>query len=166
MRPLRPVAIWLGRQEATREHAHVVVRVDRALTRLSRGRMPLLRLAGLDELTLHVPGRRTGVERSTPLLCVPFGRGFVIIGSNWGNDRPPVWVGNLRAAADGTVAVTIDGERSDVTVTELEGSRREAAWRAAVRAWPNYEVYVTRTDRRLPVFLLEPRGIRTGADPA
>src|SRR5699024_7534642 len=154
---LTPVAVWLGRQDATRENSHLVVGLDRWLDRISRGRVPLLRIAGLPPLVLHVPGRRSGVERSTPLLCASWGNGLVIVGSNWGGDSVPAWVHNLRAARPGTVATSVQGTRMLVDVRELSGAERAPAWGAAMRVWPNYAIYAGRTSRLIPVFHLTPR---------
>lgn len=154
---LTPLAIWVGRQDATQENSHLVVALDKRLDRLTRGRVPLLRIAGLPTLTLHVPGRKSGVERSTPLLCASWRNGLVIVGSNWGGESMPAWVHNLRAAGEGKVAMSVHGARLAVDVRELAGDDRQSAWDAALRTWPNYDIYAARTDRLLPVFHLTPR---------
>ena len=160
---LTPLAVWIGRLDVTRRNAHLVVRLDRGLTRLTRDRLPLLRLAGLPTVVLHVRGRRTGVERSVPLLCTPWRGGYVVVGSNWGEDAPPVWVANLRAARAGEVAVEVRGRRIPVDRAELTGDERAAAWAAAQRVWPNYDRYARRTGREIPVFHLTPAD-RTPSD--
>ena len=154
---LTPVAVWFGRQDATRENSHLVVTVDRWMSRITRGRVPLLRVAGLPTLTLHVPGRRSGALRSTPLLCASWRNGLVIVGSNWGGEKTPAWVHNLRAAGEGEVEMSVYGARLAVDVRELPDPDRDSAWEAAVRVWPNYEIYAGRTTRQLPVFHLTPR---------
>lgn len=154
---LTPAAIWIGRQDATRENSHLVVRIDRWLDRVSRGRVPLLRLAGLPTLMLHVPGRRSGVERDTPLLCASWRNGMVIVGSNWGGESMPGWVHNVRAADDGVVSMSVYGARLPVDVRELAGADRASAWEAAMRVWPNYAIYADRTTRAIPLFHLTPR---------
>ena len=154
---LTPIAVWFGRQDATRENSHLVVTVDRWLDRVTRGRVPLLRVAGLPTLTLHVPGRKSGAPRSTPLLCASWGNGLVVVGSNWGGQKTPAWVHNLRAAAEGEVEISVYGERLVVDVRKLTGDQRDSAWSAAARVWPNYEIYARRTSRELPVFHLTPR---------
>ncbi|KAA0919756.1 nitroreductase family deazaflavin-dependent oxidoreductase [Dietzia sp. ANT_WB102] len=154
---LTPIAVWFGRQDATKDNSHLVVTLDRRLNRISRGRVPLLRLAGLPTLTLHVPGRKSGALRSTPLLCASWGNGLIIVGSNWGGQKTPVWVHNLRFAGDGEVAISVYGTRMAVDVRELDVDERRDAWSVAVRVWPNYEIYAQRTTRELPVFHLTPR---------
>lgn len=154
---LTPIAIWFGRQDATRENSSLVVTVDTWMSKVSRGRLPLLRVAGLPTLTLHVPGRKSGAMRSTPLLCAPWNNGLIIIGSNWGGEKTPAWVYNLRAATPGQVEMSVYGARLAVEVEELSDADRESAWAAAVRVWPNYEIYAARTTRQLPIFHLTPR---------
>lgn len=154
---LTPLAIWFGRQDATRENSHLVVTVDSWMSRISRGRVPLLRVAGLPTLTLHVPGRKSGVARSTPLLCASWENGLLIVGSNWGGEKMPAWVYNLRAAGEGTVEMSVYGARLVVDVRELPEEERDSAWASAVRVWPNYEIYARRTTRKLPIFHLTPR---------
>lgn len=153
---LTPVAIWFGRLDAIRENSSLVVTVDTWMSKVSRGRLPLLRVAGLPTLTLHVPGRKSGAMRSTPLLCASWNNGLIIIGSNWGGEKTPTWVYNLRAAAPGEVEIAVYGARLPVEVEELSGDDRESAWAAAVSVWPNYELYAARTTRQLPIFHLTP----------
>ncbi|MFN3340475.1 MAG: nitroreductase family deazaflavin-dependent oxidoreductase [Dietzia sp.] len=154
---LTPLAVWFGRQDATKENSHLVVTVDKWMSRISGGRVPLLRVAGLPTLMLHVPGRKSGELRSTPLLCASWRNGLVIVGSNWGGEKMPAWVHNLRAAGEGEVDMSVYGARLTVDVRELPEAERASAWDAAVRVWPNYEIYATRTTRNLPIFHLTPR---------
>ncbi len=156
MNPLRPVAIAIGRQPWLSRWLPAIVRVDQFLRRTTRGRFPLLRLAGLPELYLTVPGRRSGIPRTTPLLCVPHEDGWLVAGSNWGRPRPPWWVGNLLAADTGEVDHR--GRRTTVSPRLVTGPERERLWARMVRTWPNFEEYAARTDREIPVFLLEPVG--------
>ena len=155
--PLTPVAIWLGSLETTSKYNSLIVRVDNALSRMTRGKLPLLRLASLGELVLEVPGRHSGIPRRVPLLARAWDNGFVIVGSNWGQPRMPAWVHNLRAATPGETYIHSRGLRIAIDVAELEGARREAAFAAARAQWPNYDIYVRRTERLLPVFHLTPR---------
>ncbi|HET8560322.1 MAG TPA: nitroreductase family deazaflavin-dependent oxidoreductase [Marmoricola sp.] len=154
MNVLRPVAIRLGAQAWLPRFAHLIVGLDRWMQRLSRGRLTLLMLAGLPELMLTVPGRRSGLPRSTPLLYVPHPGGHLVAGSNWGHPKPPVWVANLAAADRATV--TIHGRQSTVVPRRVTGAEREQVWQHMLETWPNYAKYAERTTREIPVFLLEP----------
>lgn len=155
MNPLRPVAIRLGSRPWLPRYACVIVGVDRAIQKLTRGRLTLLTASGLPELMLTVVGRKTGLPRTTPLLCVPHDGGWLVAGSNWGNPDPPAWVHNLRAA-DGA-SVRFRGTDTAVSVRIAEGAEREALWRVLVATWPNYDLYAERIEREIPVFVLMPK---------
>jgi deazaflavin-dependent oxidoreductase (nitroreductase family) len=130
-----------------------LVAADRLVARLTRGRVVALNL--VPSLLLHTTGRRTGRPRDTPLLGVPDGDGYVVIGSNWGEPRQPAWALNL--LADPRAAVTRGGRTVPVRARLLTGAERERAWRLAVREWPAYETYARRArGRPLHVFRLEP----------
>ena len=143
---------WLHR------FAKVIVGTDKLLQKFTRGRLDLLTFAGLPEILLQVPGRKSGVLRSTPLLCVPHGVGWLIAGTNWGGPTMPLWVGNLTAAEE--PLVTYKGRTVAADARLLEGPERDEKWAIMIETWPNYTTYAERTDRELPVFWLTPREFR------
>lgn len=149
-----PIALWFGRRSWLPRFLPQITALDKRIHRITRGRFGLLDLAGLPSLMLTVPGRRSGVPRTTPLLCVPHDGGWLIAGSNFGAPKPPVWVGNLRAASAATVGFR--GRSYDVTWRELSGPDRDSAWAVMTRTWPNYDHYQAHTDRVIPVFELTP----------
>ena len=152
---LTPLAVRIGALPWMPRLLPQVVWTDRRLQSLTRGRYSILDLAGLPNLVLTVVGRKSGLPRSTPLLCVPYGDGWLIAGSYFGSPAMPVWVHNLRAAGEATVRI---GTTSyDVTAREVEGEERAERWRAMLRTWPNFALYEERTDRVIPVFELTPR---------
>lgn len=155
MNPMRWIAIKLGAQPWLPRFSGVIVGLDKLLHRISRGRLTIMTSTGLSELVLQVPGRKSGILRTTPLITVPHEGGWLIVGSNWGRPEPPAWVGNLRAAADPTI--TFKGRTVAVDAHELAGPERDEKWGAAVAGWPNYAKYAERTDRELPLFWLTPR---------
>ncbi|WP_205473412.1 nitroreductase family deazaflavin-dependent oxidoreductase [Nocardioides sp. SYSU D00038] len=150
---LTPLAVRIGAIGWLPRYLPQIVKVDEALQRASRGRLSLLDVAGLPNLVLTVPGRRSGVPRSTPLLCVPHDGGWLIAGSYFGGPKVPLWVGNLRAA--GRAEISVRRDRLPVTARELAGEERTAAWQVMLRTWPNYAKYEQRTSRVIPVFRLE-----------
>lgn len=152
---LTPLAVRIGAQPWMPRLLPQVVWVDEHLQGWSRGRVSVLDLAGLPNLMLTVAGRRSGLPRSTPLLCVPFEGSWLVAGSYFGGPRTPVWVFNLRAAERAEVRV---GRRSTVVVPEevSAGPERDRLWAAMVRVWPNYRLYEQKTDRLIPVFRLTP----------
>lgn len=151
---LTPLAILIGRQPWLPRFGRYIVGLDTLIQRLSRGRFTLLMVAGLPELMLTVVGRRSGIARSTPLLYVPHQRGHLVAGSNWGDPKQPMWVLNLKAA--GAAQVRIHGRRRQVTPRELAGEERDEMFAHMLRTWPNYAKYAERTEREIPIFLLEP----------
>jgi deazaflavin-dependent oxidoreductase (nitroreductase family) len=155
MNPMRWMAVKLGGQPWLPRFAKVIVGMDKLLQKVTRGKIDLLTFAGLPEILLQVPGRKSGVLRSTPLLCVPHGDGWLIAGSNWGGPTPPLWVGNL-AAADEPL-VTFKGRTVAADARLLAGPERDEKWAVMLETWPNYAKYAERTSRELPVFWLTPR---------
>lgn len=130
-----------------------IVWVDKRLQTASRGRVTVLDIAGLPNLALTVPGRKSGIPRTTPLLCVPHAGGWLIAGSNFGGPDVPLWVGNLRATT--TADIRFRGEDISVTWRETEGEERARMWQVMLATWPNFAHYEERTTRVIPVFYLE-----------
>ena len=152
---LTPLAIRIGAIPWMPKLLPQIVWCDRNLQRLSRGRVSILDIAGLPNLVLTVVGRKSGIPRSTPLLCVPHGEHWLIAGSYFGGPDMPVWVHNLRAAGEATI--TWERERIAVTAREVEGEERARCWQVMLRTWPNFAKYEERTDRLIPVFELTRR---------
>jgi deazaflavin-dependent oxidoreductase (nitroreductase family) len=154
MNPLRPIALALGAQPWLPTYSKFIVGLDRSIQGVSRGRLTLLMAAGLPEIMLSVVGRKSGIIRTTPLLCVPYGGGWLVAGSNWGGATPPAWVANLAAAGEATI--TWKGADHAVTARRVEGEERAELWSVMLRTWPNYAKYAERTEREIPVFWLMP----------
>jgi deazaflavin-dependent oxidoreductase (nitroreductase family) len=136
--PLPAVARRIAQKRWVMRTAPIVLPLERFIRRVSGGRHGVLDLAGLPSIEITVPGRKTGIPRTTSLLCVPHGEDFLVLGSNWGSVKHPVWSANLRAAS--TVTVHYKNERFDVTVTQVAGVDRKRAWDLAVEFWPGYEM--------------------------
>lgn len=151
---LTPVAVKLGSQPWMPKLLPQITWTDSHLQQLTRGRLSLLDIAGLPNLMLTVAGRKSGIPRSTPLLCVPWRGGWLIAGSHFGAPKAPVWTHNLRAAD--TVAVAYRRRQYTCTSRELTDDEKDKAWAHMVTVWPNYAKYTQWTDRAIPVFLLSP----------
>ena len=114
-----------------------------------------LRDTGLPVVIVTNRGNRTGAVRKTPLMRVKDGNNFVLVGSQGGAPKNPVWVYNLRA--DSNVEIRDEAEVYTMRVREVEDAEeRMRLWGLAVAAYPPYEEYQTRTTRRIPVFVAEP----------
>lgn len=105
-------------------------------------------------LLLITRGRKSGIERATPLTHAMLGDSFIIAASYAGTSRHPHWYWNLREQKE--ASVQIKGATRRVQVIELEGERRAEAWRALVKVFPWYESYRRRAGREIPVFELRP----------
>ncbi|MGY3556213.1 deazaflavin-dependent oxidoreductase (nitroreductase family) [Williamsia sp. R60] len=151
---LTPVAIKIGAVSWMPKLLPQIEKWDTRLQRVSNGRLSALDIAGLPNITLTVPGRKSGVPRSTPLLCVPQDGGWLIAGSYFGDKRMPVWVLNLRACEKAEIIYR--RKTVEVSWREVTGSEREQAWQRMLAVWPNFAVYEKRTERTIPVFFLSP----------
>lgn len=136
--PLPALARRIAQKRWVMRTAPIVLWLERFVRRVSRGRHGVLDLAGLPSIEITVPGRKTGIPRTTSLLYVPRGADFLIVGSNWGSRNHPMWSANLRAA--GTAIARLAGEQFEVTVTEVTEMDRKRAWDLAVEFWPGYEM--------------------------
>ena len=134
--------------------SRVLHRLDRLTLRLSDGRWMLSQLIGLPLITLTATGARSGQPRSVPLIGVPDGERLIVIASNWGQEHPPAWYHNVRANPE--VTVKMDGVSQNYRAREVEGGERARAWAKAVARYPGYRAYQTRTERTIPVLVLEP----------
>ena len=98
---------------------------------------------------------KTGAIRKTPLMRVKDGDNYVLVGSQGGAPKNPVWVYNLRATP--AVEIRAATEVSTMRVREIkDGEERDRIWAAAVEAFPPYADYKERTSRTIPVFIAEP----------
>jgi len=112
-------------------------------------------MGGTPVLLLTTTGRRSGASRTRPVGFLPDGERLLVCGSNGGADRSPAWALNLRSHPDATVEV---GARTlSVVATEVTGAEYEDVWARYVAAYPGFAGYRTKTQRHLPIFILESR---------
>lgn len=104
-------------------------------------------------LLLTTTGRVTGQETTTPLIFGFSEENPVVVASQGGAPRHPGWYRNLRKHPE--VGVQIKDERFRARAREAEGEERERLWRMMNGIWPHYDEYQQRTDRRIPVVVLE-----------
>ena len=100
-------------------------------------------------------GNKTGAVRKIPLMRVEVDGNYVLIGSMGGQPKNPVWVYNLRANPDVTLrdGTVVSSMRVREVADEQERSR---LWAAAAAAYPPYDEYQAKTERKIPVFIAEP----------
>jgi len=101
-------------------------------------------------------GRKSGKRRTHPLLCTEDGDNLVVVASKGGVHRHPAWYHNLKANPETTANWYGDVRR--VRAREAKGGERERLWKQMVDVYPTYEAYQRRTERQIPVLVLEPVG--------
>jgi F420H(2)-dependent quinone reductase len=106
-------------------------------------------------LLLDHVGARSGKRRTSPLAYVRDGDSYVVIASKGGHPRHPGWFHNLRAHPDTTIQV--GSARLAVRARVATPQERERLWPRAVAVWGPYESYQRRTQRQIPLVILEPR---------
>jgi deazaflavin-dependent oxidoreductase (nitroreductase family) len=115
-----------------------------------------LRDTGLPVIIVTHTGNKTGAIRKTPLMRVKDGNSYVLVGSQGGAPADPVWVHNLRA--NPAVEIRDRTVVQKVRVREVsDDAERARLWKLAVAAFPPYAEYQTKTTRKIPVFVAEPR---------
>lgn len=105
--------------------------------------------------TLTTKGRKSGESRSVPLYAWEDGENLVIVGSWAGRPKNPAWVANLRA--DPMATIRVGKQDRDVVAREVNvpSKERDRLWRLVTDAFRYYETYQRKTERVIPLFVLE-----------
>ena len=110
---------------------------------------------GAPVVLLTLRGAKSGKLRYTPVMRVEHEGRYAVVASKGGHPTHPTWYYNIKAhpefpLQDGTVT-------KDYVAREVDGEEREQWWERAVAAYPSYAEYQQKTDRRIPVFVLDPK---------
>jgi len=124
-----------------------------ALYRLTGGRIGG-RYQGAQVVLVDSVGRKSGKRRTHPLICTEDGGDLVVVASKGGIDKHPAWYLNLMANPE--TEVNWRGGKRRVRAREAGGAERERLWAKMTEVYPTYEDYQRRTDRQIPVVVLEP----------
>lgn len=108
---------------------------------------------GTTALILTTTGRRSGEPRRTPLIYQRDGDAVLIVASRGGAPEPPQWYLNL--SADPEVGVQIADDRFTARARTANDDERARWWSLMTAAWPAYDEYQTKTDRPIPIVVLE-----------
>jgi F420H(2)-dependent quinone reductase len=111
-------------------------------------------LRGMPVIILTSRGAHSGKIRKTPLMRVEHDGRYAVVASKGGAPTHPVWYYNL--VADPHVELQDGPQRSDMVAREVTGEEKAPWWERAVAAYPDYADYQEKTDRDIPVFVLEP----------
>jgi deazaflavin-dependent oxidoreductase (nitroreductase family) len=106
-------------------------------------------------LLLTTTGRTSGEPRTTPLIHRVDGDRWVIVASKGGAPDHPAWFKNLQASPQATIEVQAD--TVPVVASVAEGDERARLWAEMNEVWPDYDAYQAKTDREIPVVVLERR---------
>ena len=111
-------------------------------------------LQGKPVIILTTRGRHSAKVRKTPLMRVEHDGTYAVVASMGGAPKHPVWYLNLTASPAATLQ---DGQNVyEMRTREVHGDEKARWWALAVAAWPAYAEYQTKTDRQIPVVVLEP----------
>lgn len=138
--PADPTPAW------QREHVRAYVETD--------GREGHEWRPGVPTLLLTTKGNRTGTARRTALIYGRDGDRYLVVASNGGDPEHPSWYRNL--TGDPVVRVQVRGAKFAATARAATVEERVRMWPAMTAIWPAYDQYQSKTDREIPVVVLEP----------
>ncbi|MEA2468417.1 MAG: hypothetical protein QOJ57_2543 [Thermoleophilaceae bacterium] len=104
-------------------------------------------------LILTTKGRKSGEERKTPLIYQEHDGDYLVVASKGGADKPPAWYLNLEENPD--VQVQVKGDRFPARARTAGPEEKPEMWRKMAATWPAYDDYQKKTDREIPVVVLE-----------
>ena len=113
-------------------------------------------LQGKPCVILWTKGRNSGAVRKTPLMRIKDGDRYAVVASMGGAPKHPVWYHNV--VADPHVSLQDGAELRDYTARVAEGEEKKEWWSKATEVWPDYDNYQAKTDRQIPLIILEPLG--------
>jgi deazaflavin-dependent oxidoreductase (nitroreductase family) len=129
--------------------------IHRSVFTATRGRV-LGKIIGMPALVLTTTGRKTGKKRQNMLTSPTQVNGNPVIVASWGgDDRYPLWFRNLQANPD--VEITMAGKTEPKRARVLEGAEYDEVWARVTKDFKNYADYQTKTSRKIPLIVLEPR---------
>lgn len=129
---------------------------DQTDTILETGTTEGVGIKGMPIILITYRGRKSGKLRRLPLMRVEHDGSYAAVASKGGAPEHPAWYTSVRdephvELQDGTVTL-------DYTAREVSGDEKAAWWERAVAAYPDYADYQRKTDRQIPVFVLDPQG--------
>jgi len=108
---------------------------------------------GTKTLILTTTGRKSGEPRKAPLIYGEHDGDYLVVASKGGADEPPAWYVNLKADPSATIQVW--GEKLAVTARDATDAEKAELWPIMTAEWPAYDEYQKKTDRPIPVVVLE-----------
>ena len=147
-------------QKMTEEEARKRRRIMRPVTRLNafvykltKGRI-MGSIGGRPIVLIEMTGAQSGVRRTVPLMHVPYKDGVLIVGSQGGAPRSPVWVRNLEKHPN--IVAQFRGDRKALVARPVAEEEKDALWEVCDAAYHEFADYRKRTDRSIPIFDCQP----------
>ncbi len=110
-------------------------------------------LRGMPVIVLTSVGAKTGKLRKNALMRVEHDGVYAVVASLGGDPKNPVWYHNLKRNPH--VELQDGAMKRDYAAREVTGDEKAVWWERAVETWPDYAKYQAKTDRQIPVFVLE-----------
>jgi deazaflavin-dependent oxidoreductase (nitroreductase family) len=131
----------------------IIMAMNTFVIRASLGRLGS-RLATQNILLLHTVGRRSDKHFITPISYFSMDGYYFLVGSNWGREHNADWYFNLMAQPCTTIEVR--GREILVDARQAEGQEYDQLWKKAIQHYPPYQHYNEKTERRIPIIVLQP----------
>jgi deazaflavin-dependent oxidoreductase (nitroreductase family) len=129
--------------------------VDKAILKLTMGKLAASGILGWDIIQLTTIGAKTGQRRTRPLVALSDGEKIVVIASSLGREHNPGWYYNLKRNPE--CDVQWNGRSGKYIARVAEGKEYEKYWQLALSYYAGYEKYKERAGRKIPVMVLEPK---------
>lgn len=153
--PAGPIAFYYGMANETAEFSPTDWVQNQTKTILETGTTEGIDILGSPIVLLTLRGAKSGKLRYTPVMRVEHDGSYAVVASKGGAPEHPVWYHNIKAHPEFPLQ---DGSTTkDYVAHEAEGDERAQWWERAVEAFPSYADYQTKTDRQIPVFVLNPK---------
>lgn len=124
------------------------------LYKMTGGRV-MGRLYGRPVMLVTMTGAKSGKSRTIPLMYVPYKDGVILVASQGGAPKSPVWYRNVVAHPD--IVVQYKSQKMNLRARQVDDAEKAEVWPVCVEHYQEYEDYQKRTDRNIPVFVCEPR---------
>jgi deazaflavin-dependent oxidoreductase (nitroreductase family) len=141
-----------GEQPPPRWVLKLFTKINVLVYKLSGGRL-MNELSGMPICLVEMTGAKSGKKRTIPLMYVPHERGPILVASQGGAPKNPVWYNNL--VAHPAVKVTQGGKTLSLKARQVDDSEKRELWPTCTKYYPPYQDYQERTPRNIPVFVCE-----------
>ncbi len=122
--------------------------------KMSKGRLWKNFPGGFPICIVHTTGRKSGRPRDIALIHLPLEDDVLLVASQGGMERHPVWYHNVVACPD--IAITIGGVTTPMRARQVDTAEKQDLWPHLVSLYPDFDEYQARTDRDIPVFRCSP----------